>query len=42
MNKSLKSRAPRFSVHAPGDASTHAEEESTAAAIEIDWGALGK
>jgi len=43
MNKSLKSRAARIRVHAPGDAQSDVEEESTVAAIVIDWGgALGK
>jgi hypothetical protein len=41
MNKSLKSRAPRLSVHAAKDAPNTEASEKTAAAIEIDWGALG-
>lgn len=41
MNKSLKSRAPRLSVHSAKDAPDAASDEDKAAAIQIDWGAAG-
>lgn len=45
MNKTLKDRAPRASLHAahepPADADAD-EADSAAKALEIDWGALGK
>jgi len=43
MNKTLKARAPRITVHAadeaPGDGDADSEEQS-AKEVEIDWGAL--
>ncbi len=41
MNKSLKSRAPRLSVHSAKDTPDAASNEDTTAAIQIDWGAAG-
>lgn len=41
MNKSLKSRAPQFSVHAPGDASTHAEENQLLPPSRLTGGRSG-
>lgn len=41
MNKFLKSRAPRLSVHSAKDTPDTASDEDTAAAIQIDWGAAG-
>lgn len=45
MNKTLKSRAPRISVHAvsaPADADESETPAKAAQAFEIDWGALLK
>ena len=42
MNKSLATRAPRISVHPADQAPADDEDEDSAKALEIDWGALGK
>lgn len=45
MNSSLKTRAPRISVHDVAQAPAEdgdSERESVAKAIDIDWGALSK
>ena len=42
MNKTLKSRAPRISVHPADQAPADDDDAGSAKALEINWGALGK
>ena len=40
MNKSLKARAPRITVHDVAEKPAEAKEQQKAKGLEIDWGAL--
>lgn len=40
MNKSLKTRAPRITIHDVGIKPAYADDQPSAKGLEIDWGAL--